>query len=224
MENGRATQRNNGNDWHKDRNKTQQHRWHFVCFQPERRGSLPHTKAYWKGVCPKKRCQDLVRLGSSWLKDLKRGVTELNFTDLQKGGPMIRECLLRKHSQGCGSGWTGKFRIKDLLKDLKESWTVKNSGKHWAEQTKKVKGSKFLKNTHTKEERKQESKGGGSQTSPSEFQSLHKLWKQQSPALLTLDKNTSVPFQCPAQGCDTSGSPQVTTVIPDIAVQGSSKN
>lgn len=46
IENVKVTQRNNENDWHKDCNKTQQHHWHLVCFQPKRRGSLPHTKAY----------------------------------------------------------------------------------------------------------------------------------------------------------------------------------
>lgn len=85
MENVKGTQRNNGNDWHKDCSKTQQPHWHSVGFQAAGRGSLPCTKAHWKGVCPTEQCQGCLQLGSSWLGDLRRGVTLMDFTPLQKG-------------------------------------------------------------------------------------------------------------------------------------------
>lgn len=57
-----------------------------LAFRQRGGGSLPCTKAYWKGVCPKEQCQGFLQLGSSWLGDLRRGVTLIDFTPLQKGG------------------------------------------------------------------------------------------------------------------------------------------
>lgn len=104
----------------------------------------------------------------------------------------LRGSCLTSHSQGYGSGWTGKFWIKgDLLEDLKAPWTVekKDSRKQSSEQTKESKDPNLIKQNGRGSRRP---KGGGSQArtqaSLFEFQNLNKLWKQQYPTLLAAEE------------------------------------
>lgn len=87
-------QRNNENDWHEDCNETQQHHWHFVCFQLKRRGE----PATYKGLLKKVFVQSSsAKSQGDWApNDFKRRVTEIYFLDLQKGGAK-HAVLLKSH-------------------------------------------------------------------------------------------------------------------------------
>lgn len=119
MENVKGTQRNNGNDWHKDCNKTQQPHWHSVGFQAARRGEPAVHKSLLKRCLSKGAVPSLPSAGLqlTW-RPQERGYPDRLHSSAERrswGGHSGKS-----HSQGYGSGQMEKFRIKrDLLKDLK---------------------------------------------------------------------------------------------------------
>lgn len=133
VENVKGTQRNNETDWHKDCNRTQQHHWHSVCFQPKRRGEASNIQKAFQKVFVQ---SSIANSSSDWAPSDSKML--LRYTSLICRKEELSVHLLKSQSQDCGSSWTGKCRA---------SWAVKKgSSKQGSEQMKeKVEGSQVSK-------------------------------------------------------------------------------